>query len=93
MARMRYVIKKPDEGYFTEVKAVESVPVKLHGVLIGHNTTYKPLFLGMQPAHATQFGDEASARSFMNETDYGAPDAFEGCVIEPNKGEHEELRS
>lgn len=105
MARMRYVIKHAEHvaacpkdcalGYYTEMDAVETKAVTVKGVVVAHETTWHPKFEGMRHGHAQQFNTKADADEFMNGVrkpgteDYGAPESFAGCVVEPNTSEQE----
>lgn len=89
MARMRYVIKKPDEGFFTEMEVIETKAVKLHKIVVGYEQVYRPVFKGMQHGHASQFNTKKDAEDLMTNADFGAPESFAGCVIVANTSEHE----
>lgn len=105
MARMRYVIKHAQHvatcpancqlGYYTEMTALETKPVTVKGVVIAHETSWRPKFEGMRHGHAQQFNTEADAMDFMTgarkpgSEDFGAPESFAGCMVEPNTSEHE----
>jgi hypothetical protein len=78
-----YVIKKDDHTYFTEVRSVETIPVRLNGNIVGHNTTYRPMFEAAHQRFATRFDTVKDAEAFMNDPEYGAPEAFAGCKVIP----------
>lgn len=82
-----YVIKGP-KGYYTHHEIHKQTQVVLNGRLIGHNLEHKPVFLGMTPAHASQFDSEADAQLLIDNKDnaYGPDGAFEGCTVEENTG-------
>ena len=81
---MRYVIKKPGEGYFTEMRISETVPVTLDDRVVGHQNTYRPRFEAFKDSQATQFDTEADARGLMQMPRYGGASAFAQCTIEPS---------
>jgi len=81
---VRYVIKKPAEGYFTEMKIHKTVPVTLDGRVLGHQNYYSPVFEAFKAAQASQFDTEADARSLMKNDQYGGAAAFANCTIEPS---------
>lgn len=89
MARMRYVIKNPTQGYFTEMVVDKTTAVKLHGAVVGYEQTWRPEFGGMRHIHAAQFNTKDDAESLMRNEAFGAPASFEGCFAEPNTSEHE----
>lgn len=82
-SNIRYVIKNPNVGYFTEMKISKTVPVTLDDRIVGHQNTYRPIFEGMRPSMASLFDTEADARSLMQNERYGGASAFANCTIEP----------
>jgi hypothetical protein len=96
---MRYVIKKPGEGYFTEFEVVETravvapldmvihaghPPVK-KGEIIGTESNYRPLFEAFKPSQAIKFDTPADAEGQIANPDpsHGGPAAFADCIVEP----------
>lgn len=89
MARMRYVIKNPAKGYYDGMIITGQKPVKFNGILVGHEQIWRPTFNGMQHMHAAQFNTKADAESQLANEQFGAPESFAGCFVEPNTSEHE----
>lgn len=72
---MRYVIKHPTQGFFTEMKQVKTVPILapmdmvLHaghapvrkGDVIGHESVFAPQFEAFRPSQAAQFDTKEDA--------------------------------
>lgn len=79
---MRYVIRNPKEGYFTEMYSSETIPVFLGDRLMGHNYVYRPKFEAFKIDQATQFDTEADARALIQDARYGGAVAFPNCTIE-----------
>ncbi len=94
---MRYVIKHPTEGYFTEFEVDQTIPVLapmemvLHagsppvpkGAQIGVEHTYKPKFEAFKPGQASQFDteDDANGQIANAGAAMGGPGAFAGCTV------------
>lgn len=74
--------KDVEGGYFTEMGIVQTVPVVLNKIVVGHNNIYRPKFDGMNRSHASQFNTEADAQALIDDPDYGGPEAFANCTIE-----------
>lgn len=74
---MRYTIKHPTLGYFTEMKIVEQTPIlapmelAIHaghppvkkGDLIGHDYKWAPQFDAFKPSQSVQYDTEADAKA------------------------------
>ena len=97
---MRYVIKHPTLGFFTEMQVSETTsilapmdmvlhaghpPVK-KGDVIGYDNRYEPRFEAFRPSQATQFDTEADAQAQIdkNAVEHGGPEAFAGCTVVPS---------
>lgn len=91
---MRYVIKRPGAGYFTEFRVVESreirapvdIPPVQKGDVVGVESRYAPFFEAFKVSQAIQFDTEADALEQIKNPDplMGGPEAFEGCTAEPS---------
>jgi hypothetical protein len=90
---MRYVIKHPTLGYFTEFEVAEQRPIVapmemvIHaghppvpkGALIGQEHFYRPKFKAFKPSQATQFDTaEDAQRQIANLRPDGNPDEHMG---------------
>lgn len=84
---MRYVIKKQNKGYYTEMVVKSSRGVTLNGLVIAVETLYEPIFMAFLPAQAAHYDTEADAQSAMtgNPAHYGGPEAFADCGVEPTE--------
>lgn len=78
-----YVIRNAEGHFFTEMKIVETKEVRLKGDLIGVEDVYRPKFEASEPDDATQFHTEKDAFDLTQNPEYGGPDSFAGCTIEP----------
>lgn len=83
---MRYVIRHPDKGYFTEMKVSETKAVTLNGQVIGYESQYRPAFDAFMPTQAAQYDTEKDAQSAMasNPDQHGGVIAFDSCIVEPS---------
>lgn len=81
---MRYVIKHPQKGFYTEMKVVETKPVTLNGAVIGYESQYRPAFDAFMPTQAAQYDTEEDAQAAMasNPDQHGGVAAFDSCTVE-----------
>lgn len=86
----RFVIRHPN-GYYTTHRIIETKPVHLNRVLVGHDNISAPVFDGMNQMHSAQFGSRADAESLITNKDglHGPPGCFDGCTVEENVQEQE----
>jgi hypothetical protein len=94
----RFVIKHPQDGYFTEMKVERSemilapMDMVIHpgsppvpkGSPIGTEIFCTPLFEAFKPSQATHFDTRADAENQIrnNDKNHGGPKAFDGCLVE-----------
>jgi hypothetical protein len=88
MARQnRVVIKHPTLGYYSQCKIVgtkKTIETDTNNNDSVHNRhVLKPIF--DSKSAATPFGDAESAEIMMKHSHLEDPNAFEGCVIEPEE--------
>lgn len=84
---MRFVIRGPDGGYFTEFQPIETKRVTLNGVFVGSETYVQPAFEAFKTRQAAHFATEADALAqIANDPKvnplHGGPDAFVGCTVQ-----------
>lgn len=86
----RFVVKH-QTGFYTGHTIVETKPVYLNRVLIGHDNISEPVFDGMRQTHAVQFNSRDDAQALITNKDgfYGPPGCFDGCTVEENIQEQE----
>jgi hypothetical protein len=77
----RYVIKKDDGTYFTEMRSTGFHDVLYRGAVVARVETLEPKFEAPLPRFASQFDTEADALLILNDPQYGAPETFKGCSV------------
>jgi hypothetical protein len=84
---MRYVIKSPEGGFFSGFDCIETRPVTLRGVLMGHEDHMRPAFKAFSTRDAVKFNDEADALGQIKNGEplHGGAEVFNGCVVLPTE--------
>jgi hypothetical protein len=84
---MRYVIKSPDGSFFSGFDCIETRPVSLRGVVLGHEDHMRPVFKAAATRDAAKFNSEADADSQIanGEPLHGGPEVFTGCIVLPTE--------
>jgi hypothetical protein len=84
---MRFVIKHPEGGFFTEFQVAKSRTVTLNGVAVGEEHDRVPLFEAHKTRFAAKFDTAADAELQIENATlfHGGPEAFAGCTVQPTE--------